>query len=54
MKIRNFISKNIVLGAMIPGAYASMGFADSGSDKEKPTVTTVNDVFIERLQEGQY
>ena len=28
MKRRNFISRNIALGAMIPGAYASMGFTD--------------------------
>jgi LmbE family N-acetylglucosaminyl deacetylase len=53
MKRRNFISRNIALGALIPGAYASMGFADHGSDRQNAGPHGENDVFIEKLREDQ-
>jgi LmbE family N-acetylglucosaminyl deacetylase len=53
MKRRNFISRNIALGAMIPGAYASMGFTDTGSDRKNTGTSYENDVFIEKLREDQ-
>ena len=53
MKRRNFISKNIALGAIIPGAYASMGFTEEESDRQKMGTISENDVFVEKLLEGQ-
>jgi LmbE family N-acetylglucosaminyl deacetylase len=53
MKRRNFISRNIALGAMIPGAYASMGFTDPESERQKSKVTGESELVIEKLSEGQ-
>jgi LmbE family N-acetylglucosaminyl deacetylase len=53
MKRRKFIAGNIALGAMIPGAYASMAFTDprygDGREKEK----NVTEPFIEKVREGE-
>ena len=53
MKRRKFISRNIALGAMIPGAYASMGFTVNDSGRGKDTTMGENEIFIEKLSEGQ-
>src|SRR5512139_1732233 len=53
MKRRNFITRNMALGAMIPGAYASMGFTDNDSARENGRTMGENDIFVEKLMEGQ-
>ena len=53
MERRKFISRNIALGAIIPGAYASMGFSGSGSARQKEIGAGESDLFIEKLLEGQ-
>jgi len=53
MKRRNFISRNIALGAMIPGAYASMAFADPRYNDKEGTDRYDGEVVIERVKEGQ-
>jgi LmbE family N-acetylglucosaminyl deacetylase len=53
MKRRNFISKNLALGAMIPGAYASMGFTGQFSERPKEKEIREKGVIIEKLQENQ-
>jgi LmbE family N-acetylglucosaminyl deacetylase len=53
MKRRNFISGNLALGAMIPGAYASLGFSDPGSDKQKGKKPGDDEIYIEKTMEGQ-
>ncbi len=53
MKRRNFITRNIALGAMIPGAYASMGFTDNESCSEKGKPIGEHDIFVEKLMEGK-
>ncbi|MEO6288626.1 MAG: PIG-L family deacetylase [Ginsengibacter sp.] len=62
MKRRNFISKNIVAGALIPAAYASLGLTTPKVNHDllspnagNPTgsMDNPNEVVIERLAEGQ-
>ncbi|MGH2648687.1 MAG: PIG-L deacetylase family protein [Ginsengibacter sp.] len=61
MKRRNFISKNIVAGAIIPAAYASLGFSNpktmgiSGQETNNQDTSgdTEGDVVIERLSEDK-
>lgn len=61
MKRRNFISKNMVAGALVPAAYAAMGFSnpkanldlsDQKIDKLESSPGEDN-VVIERLSEGR-
>ena len=52
MKRRNFISKNIALGAIIPGAYASMGFTEKASERREEPENGLKEVFVEKLREG--
>jgi LmbE family N-acetylglucosaminyl deacetylase len=53
MKRRNFISKNLALGAIIPAAYGSMAFSDQKNDNKKAPAEKVSDVVIERFSEGK-
>lgn len=53
MKRRNFISGNIALGAMIPGTYASMAFADPRYGENQAKDKGETEIFIERVKEGQ-
>ena len=62
MKRRNFISKNIVAGTLIPAAFASMGFSnqkvnlglsDQKIDKLESSPDSEDNVVIERLSEGR-
>lgn len=52
MKRRKFISGNIAMGAMLPGAYA-MGFADPGIYKKERKGNNENEIVIEKVEEGQ-
>ncbi len=53
MKRRHFISRNLALGAMIPGTYVAMaGKETERADKNKPDLKE-NEIVIERVQEGQ-
>lgn len=51
MKRRKFISGNLAMGALIPGAYA-MGFTDPGSDRQEGNDSNENEIFIEKVAEG--
>lgn len=53
MKRRNFISKNLALGALIPASYASFGFTNQKINNPKNSIEGEDDVVIERLSEGQ-
>ena len=62
MKRRNFISKNLVAGAFIPAAYASMGLSNQkvnpGTNKNEtgdrlPFEDNDTEIVIERVSEGQ-
>jgi LmbE family N-acetylglucosaminyl deacetylase len=50
MERRNF-TKNLALGALIPSAYASMGFSDKNNPAGPPQTT--GEIVIERLNEGK-
>lgn len=52
MKRRKFIAGNIALGALLPGAYASMGFTGPGSER-KTGGNNENDIIIEKVREDQ-
>ncbi len=51
MKRRNFISHNIALGALIPGACASLGFTGRQNDDQSAQERDKNEVVIERVLE---
>jgi LmbE family N-acetylglucosaminyl deacetylase len=51
MKRRKFISGNIALGAMIPGAYASLGYTGGETDARKEKAAIDKEIFIEKLRE---
>jgi len=53
MKRRKFISKNLAIGALAPAAYASIGSTDLKTEKPAGSVQNKDDVFIERVSEGQ-
>jgi LmbE family N-acetylglucosaminyl deacetylase len=53
MKRRNFISKNIVMGALIPAAYGSLGFSDDKPGNLERSVVSEDDIIVERIREGQ-
>ncbi|MEI6050354.1 MAG: PIG-L family deacetylase [Bacteroidota bacterium] len=53
MKRRNFISKNLALGALIPAAYGSLGFSNQKTDNQVSSNDNRDDVVIERLSEGK-
>jgi LmbE family N-acetylglucosaminyl deacetylase len=53
MKRRNFISKNLALGALIPAAYGSLGFSNQKAGNYPGSTGSESDVVIERLSESQ-
>jgi LmbE family N-acetylglucosaminyl deacetylase len=53
MKRRNFISKNIALGAFIPGAYASMGLIEKREERQIASAKSEAAMFVEKLSEGE-
>ena len=53
MKRRSFISRNLALGATIPGAYASLAFTDPRFPGIPVDPGKSPDIFIERDAEGQ-
>jgi LmbE family N-acetylglucosaminyl deacetylase len=53
MKRRIFISKNLALGALAPAAYASAGFTPSNAPTAAGSAEQKEEVFIERVMEGQ-
>jgi LmbE family N-acetylglucosaminyl deacetylase len=53
MKRRNFISKNLAFGALIPASYASMGFSNPKTGNPSGSIDSEADVVIERLSEGR-
>jgi len=52
MERRKFISKNIAIGALVPAAYASMGFSDPKTAYPQ-SLADKEDVIIERDADGQ-
>jgi LmbE family N-acetylglucosaminyl deacetylase len=50
MKRRKFISGNLALGAVLPGAYA-MGFADTGNDRKAGKENEENGIIIEKVND---
>lgn len=57
MKRRNFISKNLLTGAVLPAAYASLGSTPSANETVRKTSTGFpgqeTEVVIEKVAEGQ-
>jgi LmbE family N-acetylglucosaminyl deacetylase len=51
MKRRKFISGNLALGALLPGAYA-MGIADPRYEKKEQKDNNENEIVIEKVTEG--
>ncbi|MCE5345580.1 MAG: PIG-L family deacetylase [Bacteroidales bacterium] len=53
MKRRNFISKNLAMGALIPASCASFGFTDQKAKKTEASPAACDDVVVEKLSEEQ-
>ena len=53
MKRRNFISRNLALGALAPAAYGSLGFTEPDQEARAASSGIEDDVFIEKVVEGQ-